>query len=250
MYQNLPNICYECGILLDRESLTKEHVPPKCFFPKDNKVSLITVPSCIKHNSGKSNDDEHLLQIISLQILANEKGQNIATSKAVKSILRNRKRTKSLASNATLVYVDEERTGQLKPTFVFKFDENKFNNSISSVCKGLYYYEFHKIFNGNIRIYNEFQISFDDDSINKNKEFDKNRIFIEKNFSDVERKGENQEIFYYQIMKPPKGLSFSLAIRLCFYEGIGVLAFLQEKKEFTLNTITTALIKAQQLPSL
>ena len=243
MYQHLPNICYECGILLNQESLTKEHVPPKCFFPKKESITLITVPSCIEHNGGKSSDDEHLLQIISLQILANEKGQNIATSKAVKGILRNKKRTKSLASNATLVYVDEEKTGQLKPTFAFKFDEFKLNNSVSSICKGLYYHEFHKVFNGDIEIYNEFQISLDDDSINKNQEYEKNRILIKKNFSDVERKGKNQEIFYYQIMKLPKGLGFSLAIRLCFYEGIGILAFLQEKKEFKLNAITCALIK-------
>lgn len=246
MYKDLPNICYECGVPLDQESLTKEHVPPKCLFPKNDKFSLITVPSCIEHNGGKSNDDEHLLQIISLQILANEKGQSIAISKAVKSILRNRKRTKELANSATLVYVDEDRTGQLKPTFAFKFDEEKFNNSISSICKGLYYYEFHKVFNGDIKIHNEFQISFDDDSINKNKEFDKNRILIDKIFSNVKRKGENQEIFYYQMMKPPKGLDFSFAIRLCFYEGIGILAFLQEKRIFTLNAITTALIKVQQ----
>lgn len=246
MYQHIPNMCYECGIPLDQESLTKEHVPPKCLFPKNDKVSLITVPSCIEHNGGKSNDDEHLLQIISIQILANEKGQDIATNKAVKSILRNRKRTRSLASNATLIYVDEERTGQLKPTFAFKFDEDKFNNSISSVCKGLYYHEFHKVFNGDIKVYNEFQIALDDDSINKNKEFEKNRVLIEKNFSNVERKGDNQEIFYYQIMKLPKGLGFSFAIRLCFYEGIGVLAFLQEKITFTLNAITTALIKMQR----
>ena len=245
MYQHFPNICYECGISLDQESLTKEHVPPKCFFPKSDNISLITVPSCIEHNGGKSDDDEHLLQIISLQILANEKGQNIGVNRAVKGILRNRKRTKSLASNATLVYVDEEKTGQLKPTFAFKFDEYKFNDSISSICKGLYYYEFHKVFNGDVNIYNEFQISLDEDSMNKNKEFEKNRISIEKNFSNIERKGKNQSIFYYQIFKPPKGLGFSLAIRLCFYEGVGILAFLQEKKNLKLNAIKIALIKVQ-----
>ncbi len=244
MYQHLPNICYECGISLNKDTLTREHVPPKCLFPKSDKISLITVPSCIEHNGGKSGDDENFLQIISLQILANEKGKNIATNKAVKSILRSRKRTKSLARDATLVYVDEEKNGRLKPTFAFKFNEDEFNSSISSICKGLYYHEFHKVFDGEIKIYNEFQISLDDDSLKKNQEYEKNRIMIKKNFSNMERKGENQEIFYYQLMKPPKGLGFSLAIRLCFYEGIGILAFLQEKKEFKLNAITSALIKS------
>lgn len=245
MYQKFPNICYECGIQLDQESLTKEHVPPKCIFPKNDNISLITVPSCIEHNGGKSNNDEHLLQIISLQILANEKGQDIGVNKAVKSILRNRKRTKSLARDATLVYIDEEKTGQIKPTFAFKFDEDKFNNSISSICKGLYYHEFHQVFNGDVKIYNEFQISLDDDSIKQNQEFENNRILIEKNFSTIEKKGKNQEIFYYQIMKVPKGLGFLFAIRLCFYEGVAVLAFLQEKKNLKLNAIQSALIRVQ-----
>lgn len=245
MYQHLPNICYECGIPLDKESLTREHVPPKCLFPKSDKNSLITVPSCIEHNGGKSSDDEKFLQIMSLQILANKKGQDIATNKAVKSIFRNRKRTKILARDATLVYVDEERNGQLKPTFAFKFDEGEFNSSISSICKGLYYHEFHKVFDGEIKIYNEFQISLDDDSVKKNQEYEKNRMLIEKNFSNIERKGENQEIFYYQIMKAPKGLGLSFAIRLCFYEGVGTLAFLQEKKNLKLNVIQSALIKVQ-----
>jgi len=130
MYQHLPNICYECGISLNKDTLTREHVPPKCLFPKSDKISLITVPSCIEHNGGKSGDDENFLQIISLQILANEKGKNIATNKAVKSILRSRKRTKSLARDATLVYVDEEKNGRLKPTFAFKFNEDEFNSIV------------------------------------------------------------------------------------------------------------------------
>lgn len=245
MYQHLPNICYDCGKPLDHNTLTKEHVPPKCLFPKEDRDFLITVPSCIDHNGGKSGNDEKLLQIISLQILANEKGQNIATNKGVKSILRNGKRRKNLAKDATVVYVDEEKNGQLKPTFAFKFDEGEFNSSISSICKGLYYHEFHKVFDGEIKIYNEFQISLDDDSIKKNQEYEKNRMLIEKNFSNIERKGENQEIFYYQIMKVPKGLGLSFAIRLCFYEGIGTLAFLQEKKNLKLNAIQSSLIKMQ-----
>lgn len=243
MYQHLPNICYDCGKPLDHNTLTKEHVPPKCLFPKEDRDFLITVPSCIDHNGGKSGNDEKLLQIISLQILANEKGQNIATNKGVKSILRNGKRRKSLAKDATVVYVDEEKNGQLKPTFAFKFDEAEFNSSISSICKGLYYYEFHKIFEGEIRVYNEFQISLDEDSVKKNREYDENRIMIRNNFSNIERKGRNKEVFYYQIMDPPKGSGFSLAIRLCFHEGIGVLAFLQKKRNLKLSAIKSALIK-------
>lgn len=243
MYKNLPNICYECGATLDKESLTKEHVPPKSFFPKSDRDSLITVPACVKHNGGKSDDDEYFFQIICMQIQANEKGQDIATNKAVRGVLRNRKITKDLASNATQVYIDEDRTGQLKPTFAFKFDDEKLDNSISSICKALYYYEFHKVFIGDIKTYYEFQISLDEDSIKQNQEFEKIRHLINKNFSNIEKKGKNQDVFYYQVMEIPKGLEFSLAIRLCFYGGVGIVALLKKKPKFKFNAFMSALIK-------
>lgn len=243
MYQNLPNICYECGIPLDKAKLTKEHVPPKCFFPKSDRSSLITIPSCEEHNGGKSDDDEHLLQMISIQILANDKEQDIGVNKALRGLYRNKKKIKSLASTATLVYFKEKETDSFKQTFAFKFDEQKFDKGISSICKGLYYYEFHKVFNGDIKIYNEFKISLDDNSIHRNKTYEENRALIKKCFSNIEKKGENQSIFYYQVLKGPQELNFSYAIRLCFYEGIGILAFLKEKKNFKLNALTAALYR-------
>ncbi|AXH64146.2 MULTISPECIES: hypothetical protein [Providencia] len=44
--------CYYCG----NPATTREHVPPKCFFPKGS--NLITVPSCEIHNNDKSHIDE------------------------------------------------------------------------------------------------------------------------------------------------------------------------------------------------
>ena len=241
MYQDLPNVCYECGVKLDRNPLTKEHVPPKCFFPKTDKESLITVPSCIEHNSGKSGDDEYLFQMISIQIQANEKGQDFAVNKTVRSILRNRKLTKNLAETATQVYVDENKDGRLKPTFAFEYDAERIEKSIISICKGVYFYEFHKVFSGSIRTYNEFQFSLDNDSIERNQEFENMRNLIRRNFSNVEKKGLNQEVFYYQIMTHPRNIEADICIRLCFYGGISIIAILKKHKIFRPKLITTAL---------
>jgi hypothetical protein len=49
---------------------SREHAPPQCFFPKINEFgrdlrrNLITVPSCDKHNSHKSQDDEFFRSVI------------------------------------------------------------------------------------------------------------------------------------------------------------------------------------------
>jgi hypothetical protein len=60
--------------MCDEPATTKEHVPPKCFFPEqkdtpkglDYRRNLITVPSCDEHNCKKSGDDEYLRTILTL----------------------------------------------------------------------------------------------------------------------------------------------------------------------------------------
>ncbi len=54
--------CYVCG----NAATTREHVPPKSFFPKGCGLQLKTVPSCPDHNNAKSNDDQYLLAHISM----------------------------------------------------------------------------------------------------------------------------------------------------------------------------------------
>ena len=51
--------CYYQGCT-ERGS-TKEHVPPKAFFPKDQREQLLTVPSCPQHNNDKSTHDLYVL---------------------------------------------------------------------------------------------------------------------------------------------------------------------------------------------
>ncbi|WP_214442925.1 hypothetical protein, partial [Cupriavidus metallidurans] len=49
--------CYHC----DAEGTGREHVPPKCLFPKGGDWSrLMTVPSCVTHNNANSKADEYL----------------------------------------------------------------------------------------------------------------------------------------------------------------------------------------------
>jgi len=52
--------CYFCG----EESSSKEHIPPKSFFPDTQRKMLIKVDSCDKHNNHKSGDDEYFRFVI------------------------------------------------------------------------------------------------------------------------------------------------------------------------------------------
>lgn len=51
--------CYYQGCSRPAES--KEHLPPKAFFPKNQRKELLTVPSCHEHNQRKSSDDVYVL---------------------------------------------------------------------------------------------------------------------------------------------------------------------------------------------
>jgi hypothetical protein len=60
--------CYMC----DQPGTSREHVPPKCFFPEkkdlppdvDFRVNLITVASRDEHNLRMSGDDQYVLLVI------------------------------------------------------------------------------------------------------------------------------------------------------------------------------------------
>lgn len=56
MPQFATTTCYHC----DAEGTGREHVPPKCLFPKGGEPSVGPVPSCTAHNNANSKADEYL----------------------------------------------------------------------------------------------------------------------------------------------------------------------------------------------
>jgi hypothetical protein len=56
-------VCYFCGEMAN----SKEHLPPKQIF-KGFKINRITVPSCYKHNTDKSGEDEAIVKAMLLSI--------------------------------------------------------------------------------------------------------------------------------------------------------------------------------------
>ena len=76
--------CYAC----DEPATTKEHVPPKSFFPEAHRDNLITVPSCALHNNANSLDVEYARNIISTSHGVNGVGQRHFIDKAMRSFDR------------------------------------------------------------------------------------------------------------------------------------------------------------------
>ena len=107
--------CYFQGC--SEPGVTKEHIPPKSFFPQGQRNQLLTVPSCTYHNNDKSNDDLYALaqvcinaspdngaQAIFLKTVAPQLGYNEA---AFRKLLASK--SVPLADGSVEYSVDSER---------------------------------------------------------------------------------------------------------------------------------------------
>jgi hypothetical protein len=77
--ENIMKCYFQC---CSKEGNTKEHIPPKAFFPKDQREQLITVRSCKDHNTDKSGHDLYALA----QICLNSSPRNRAREVFMKCI--------------------------------------------------------------------------------------------------------------------------------------------------------------------
>src|SRR5215510_6190671 len=55
--------CYMC----DQPAMSREHVPPRSFFPVGRRDNLWTVPSCAEHNLENSTDVEYVRNVVCVQ---------------------------------------------------------------------------------------------------------------------------------------------------------------------------------------
>lgn len=121
--------CYKCSA----PATTKEHVPPRCFFPKGSglNLQLTTVPSCATHNNDKSSDDQYLLAHICMNA---SKGPSLARDIFERSILPQIERSPKFHST---VADDSEHFAD--GTARYKVDLQRFDNFFDHLCWALYF---------------------------------------------------------------------------------------------------------------
>ncbi len=71
--------CYFQGCT--EKGITKEHIPPRSFFPDDEKEQLLTVKSCEKHNNAKSKDDLYVLAQICMNASPSNRAREVFKNK-------------------------------------------------------------------------------------------------------------------------------------------------------------------------
>lgn len=123
--------CYMC----DDSGDTKEHVPPKTFFPPGYRGSLWTVPSCPKHNNNNSRDVEYVAGIIINAI----ESTGDALEESQKKVFRAFGYRKGLLIR-TFKDVRPIRLPSGELTATFQIDLNRFENILKTIAYAIYFY--------------------------------------------------------------------------------------------------------------
>ncbi len=71
--------CYFQGCT--KEGTTKEHIPPRSFFPVGEKEQLLTVRSCPEHNNSKSSNDLYVLAHICMNASPSNRAREVFMTK-------------------------------------------------------------------------------------------------------------------------------------------------------------------------
>jgi hypothetical protein len=214
--------CYFCG----RPATSKEHVPPKSFFPetKEERINLITVPSCDEHNNKKSETNEYMFQYFAASSnLIREEGHFFSTyvrPRAAKSMYTGSKK-KTIYS-----YIDilEKNHKNPKPAFNISGDNGDILSRtysvelnlervllfLESVARGLFYEKFGNIWEERIKVLPYF-IGIKNFSIEHRKSLRDLAKSIDKNKS----KGNVKSVFYYDISEYEDG---HYCVDMCFYD--------------------------------
>jgi hypothetical protein len=128
-----PATCYAC----DQPATTREHAPPKSFFPDQGKgLNMITVPSCSAHNLANSQDVEYVRNAI-----ASLEGLNGTGELLIDTAKRSFDHSPALFQRtfqSFVVHSQEEQVG------TFKADLSRVKAVMTAVVQALHYRDQHQ----------------------------------------------------------------------------------------------------------
>lgn len=218
--------CYCCNEV----ATTREHVPPRCFFPKlrdggrDLRKNLLSVPSCALHNTEKTKDDEYLLNIILMGPNTNGIGNQLFETKGMRAIDRNPNLMIRILEGAKDVWYKGKDDDEAFQTYLVEPEGERLQRSIDLLARALHFHQFGEKWNGSINSYPEFMFFHNlPNASESNHALQDLSKFSQKLFFGKEEFGNNPEVFSYQIHNGDQ--RFHLILRLRFYGGNYITIF-------------------------
>lgn len=224
MSQNTRDRCYRC----EAEGTTREHYPPKAFFPKGGNLQLKTVPSCPAHNNSKSGDDMYVLVQICLNAA---RGQNLAASIFNRSVIGALKR-----SPAFRAALNDGAEWMGNGARRYQVDTSRFDSFFDSLCCALFYERYHIRFDPSLHEMNHIYLSFRSDDADYQRSVDDTRNSMAPFFDAFADRVEHyeaakiDEVVYGNRIIDPAGARASITIAHSFYGCFEVLSLLTTKR--------------------
>ncbi len=212
--------CYVCG----RHATTKEHFPPKCFFPKKANLQLTTVPSCPEHNNQKSHDDQYFLA----QVLMNAaKGNNLPKRRFLEAISPQLKQSPKFKKMLAKDSVDLGGGAVAYPV-----DVARMMNVMDGICHAIIFYKYGVPLNTTThRIHHEF-LSFMSSDEEHERFLDclmsgMTKLTDEHSWavSDWEADKQDEVVYSYKLIAPA-GTDLSITIIHNFYGVFDVVSLM------------------------
>ncbi len=222
--------CYMCG----NPVTSKEHVPPKCFFPEkkdlreglDFRKNLIKVPSCDEHNSHKSLDDEYLMFVLASALQGNSHKQNHVETKIIRAFERRPHVFSSFLADSHPVYLTDS-SGKVEESACFQIDLKRFDRALHYMACGIFYHHYEKKWLGGFRVFTNALMDIKSKNAPEVNEINQS-VYQEmvQFFSSETAIGENKEIFQYKLISDSNNRH---AIHMVLYEGIEITVLLRNE---------------------
>lgn len=237
--QNPERECYCCL----RPATTIEHVPPRCFFPEkkdlsedqDFRKSLITVPSCVEHNTKKSGDDEYLHYVITMSLGANDKGHDHFITKILRAINRRPALINRLLSRSKPAFIKDPGNQEVFETWAIEVEYDRVENVLILLARGLYYHHFKIKCDDEIDLYAGFLVSSGHENSRHHNEALATMFHAANQiFEPLERHGENPDIFFYQVADAQP--HFHKILQVTFFGGVKIVFLFGKQANPPLNS--------------
>ncbi len=119
--------CYYQGC--NKIGETKEHIPPRAFFPDGEKEQLLTVKSCKEHNNAKCKDDLYVLAQICMNAAPSNRAREVFINKVAPQLSHNNNALKKMLAKGATTLND----GSVR----YNLDVNRFNDFFTALSYGI-----------------------------------------------------------------------------------------------------------------
>ncbi len=200
--------CIYCN---STENLTKDHIPPKCFFPDPKPSNLISVVCCKKCNNDFGRDDEYVFAVLTMRHDVGEHRVGKKHLEKLKRMFCNPKKLlflKSIVNSTNVIDVSTPSGIYIGKTLTYQPKGDRILNFMKRLTAGIYFHETKRP----LPLNNKFRL-LDPSNFERQSELFKKTMspvlyeLINKNKTII---GDNVFSYSYEIHKDNKYIFFSL----------------------------------------